>query len=221
MNEMDEGAIDDEGSGVIGRADEATHPELLEGVRLPRGLPEEGDEVHAVALGLEVGHETRGVLHLLRRGCCRARGMGQGSVIRVMYEFQSRRVIVRLDPRGRRDAEDGRDRADDRSPGRCEEDAPFWSSPPSPGRAMSPASVGAYIAAGPTAFQKRAPFADPATRSRPIDRERGPSFFRLRALCLRKEPPPAGSLRSRLERGARVSLCRSTAQGNRVVWRQK
>jgi hypothetical protein len=119
---------------------------------------------------------------------------------------------VRLDPRGRRDAEDGRDRADDRSPGRCEEDAPFWSSPPSPGRAMSPASVGAYIAAAPTAFQKRAPFADPATRSRPIDRERGPSFFRLRALCLRKEPPPAGSLRSRLERGARVSLCRSTAQ---------
>jgi len=49
-------AIDDEGSGVIGRADEATHPELLEGVRLPRCLPEEGDEVHAVALGLEVGH---------------------------------------------------------------------------------------------------------------------------------------------------------------------
>jgi hypothetical protein len=129
------------------------------------------------------------------------------------YEFQSRRVIVRLDPRGRRDAEDGRDRADDRSPGRCEEDAPFWSSPPSPGRAMSPASVGAYIAAAPTAFQKRAPFADPATRSRPINRERGPSFFcLLRALCLRKEPPPAGSLRSRLERGARVSLCRSTAQ---------
>ena len=72
----------------------------------------------------------------------------------------------------------GRDRADDRSPGRCEEDAPFWSSPPSPGRAMSPASVGAYIAAAPTAFQKRAPFADPATRSRPIDdRERGPSLF--------------------------------------------
>jgi len=28
---------------------------------------------------------------------------------------------------------------------------------------MSPASVGAYIAAAPTAFQKRAPFADPAT----------------------------------------------------------
>jgi len=81
---MIEGAIDDEGSGVIGRADEATHPELLEGVRLPRCLPEEGDEVHAVALGLEVGHETRGVLHLLRRGCCRDGGMGEGSVIRVM-----------------------------------------------------------------------------------------------------------------------------------------
>ena len=42
-----------------------THPELLEGVRLPRGLPEQRDEVHAVALGLEVGHQTRGVLHLL------------------------------------------------------------------------------------------------------------------------------------------------------------
>ena len=83
--------------------------------------------------------------------------MGEGSVIRVMYEFQSRRVIVRLDPRGRRDAEDGRDRADDRSPGRCEEDAPFWSSPPSPGRAMSPASVGAYIAAALLRFKSGRP----------------------------------------------------------------
>ena len=95
---MIEGAIDDEGSGVIWRADEATHPELLEGVRLPRCLPEEGDEVHAVALGLEVGHETRGVLHLLRRGCCRDGGDG-GGFSDQGYEFQSRRVIVRLDDR--------------------------------------------------------------------------------------------------------------------------
>lgn len=58
-----------------------THPELLEGIRLPRGLPEQRDEVHAVALGLEVGHQTRGVLHLLRRGCRGWRGKREGSVI--------------------------------------------------------------------------------------------------------------------------------------------
>mmetsp|Transcript_13033 Transcript_13033/g.52550 ORF Transcript_13033/g.52550 Transcript_13033/m.52550 type:complete len:384 (+) Transcript_13033:1802-2953(+) len=50
------------------RRDLGRPPELLEGIRLPRGLPEQRDEVHAVALGLEVGHQTRGVLHLLRRG---------------------------------------------------------------------------------------------------------------------------------------------------------
>ena len=138
------------------------------------------------------------------------------------YEFQSRRVIVRLDPRGRRDAEDGRDRADDRSPGRCEEDAPFWSSPPSPGRAMSPASVGAYIAAAPTAFQKRAPFADPATRSRPIDdRERGPSLFVYARFAYGRNRllRVASALASR---EARVSRCADRQRkGNQSVWRQK
>ena len=70
------------GAVWIWRADgRDTHPELLEGIRLPRGLPEQRDEVHAVALGLEVGHQTRGVLHLLRRGCRGWRGKREGSVI--------------------------------------------------------------------------------------------------------------------------------------------
>lgn len=46
-----------------------SHPELLERVSLPLRLPEQRDEVDAVALRLKVGHQTSRLLHQLG-GCC-------------------------------------------------------------------------------------------------------------------------------------------------------
>ena len=51
-----------------GKKREGTHPELLERVRLTRNLPEERREIHAVALGLQIGDDPRGLLHVLG-GC--------------------------------------------------------------------------------------------------------------------------------------------------------
>jgi len=51
-----------------GKKREGTHPELLERVRLTRNLPEERREIHAVALGLQIGDGPRGLLHVLG-GC--------------------------------------------------------------------------------------------------------------------------------------------------------
>ena len=50
------------------RSGRGTHPELLERVRLTRNLPEERREIHAVALGLQIGDGPRGLLHVLG-GC--------------------------------------------------------------------------------------------------------------------------------------------------------
>jgi hypothetical protein len=55
------------------RSGRGTHPELLERVRLARTLPEERREIHAVALGLQVGDDPSGFLHVLG-GC----GIGEG-----------------------------------------------------------------------------------------------------------------------------------------------
>ena len=55
-----------------GRSGVITHPELLEGVGFTGGLTEQGHEIDPVALGLQVGHQARRLLHLL--GGWRGRG---------------------------------------------------------------------------------------------------------------------------------------------------
>lgn len=59
-----------------GRSGVITHPELLEGVGFTGGLTEQGHEIDPVALGLQVGHQARRLLHLL--GGWRGRGAAGG-----------------------------------------------------------------------------------------------------------------------------------------------
>ena len=182
-----------------------THPELLEGVRLPRGLPEQRDEIHAVALGLEVGHQTRGVLHLLRRGCRGWRGKREGSVI---GEVLLGRGIVGGETRSRRRGGVRRGRPGRSPVGSARVTLTALDFPTLARASDEPDILRRVHRCRPRHAQtlKRRsgrPSQILATRYRPSV-DRGVDFT-ARALCLRKGPPPAGSLRSRLERRA-VSL---------------
>lgn len=81
------------------RSGRGTHPELLERVRLARTLPEERREIHAVALGLQIGDDPRGLLHVLggcgieeRGGRAKAASeIGRAGIVRDVFALISRR----------------------------------------------------------------------------------------------------------------------------------
>ena len=82
-----------------GRSGVITHPELLEGVGFTGGLTEQGHEIDPVALGLQVGHQARRLLHLL--GGWRGRGMRRGVSVVARCNF-SRDARARAARRGAR-----------------------------------------------------------------------------------------------------------------------
>lgn len=79
-----------------GRSGVITHPELLEGVGFTGGLTEQGHEIDPVALGLQVGHQARSLLHLL--GGWR----GMGGEVRRAVSVLARCKFLGMRARGRR-----------------------------------------------------------------------------------------------------------------------
>ena len=85
-----------------GKKREGTHPELLERVRLTRNLPEERREIHAVALGLQIGDGPRGLLHVLGGCSIEERGgrakaaseIGRAGIVRDVFALIPRRRDV-------------------------------------------------------------------------------------------------------------------------------